>query len=442
LEKSHTKHSVSRKDITPIKIPKPVPVEPARPVSVVEKDVPHKSGNKISNWVLSLLLIFALSIIGLGITFFIRTSIPFWILLGFSLIYSVEKWFTYITRKHKGIGKLYRLFLNLSILSLFGLIIWSGIRLFSQQFVHSPLVGSLIFLTELVFFIWMWRVVLKNSWRWPSMKLTVFSLIVILIILAFAGVQPMSSYKDNVISKWNAYWTEQKVRTEERLAQAEMEEQKRIEEQIIKERERQELELIIPTPTMPRVVPVPPTPTPVPKVTPTPAPTSKPISIRDIEQLAFDLINEERTGAGLNPTVWDTSLYSLSILHTEDMANKGELFHTPMGAEIGENAWGASWGGIGKQNLAKTIVSGWMSGPLHRAWILHTPLKTSVVSIVDDNRGQYASWTFWTREAGEGPPLIKKAYNMWMAETGGRVPWLTWLYDVKGYPNNTSWLIP
>lgn len=114
----------------------------------------------------------------------------------------------------------------------------------------------------------------------------------------------------------------------------------------------------------------------------------------------------------------------------------------PMGAEIGENAWGASWGGIDTQNLAKTIVSGWMSSPLHRAWILHTPLKTSVVSIVDDNRGQYASWTFWTREAGEGPPLIKKAYNMWMAETGGRVPWLTWLYDVKGYPNNTSWLIP
>jgi len=105
LEKSQTNHSVSRKDVTPIKIP-PGPVEPAKPVPVVEKDAPHKSGKRISNWVLSLLLIFTLSIVGLGITFFIGNSIPFWILLGFSLIYSVEKWFAYITRKHKGIGKL------------------------------------------------------------------------------------------------------------------------------------------------------------------------------------------------------------------------------------------------------------------------------------------------------------------------------------------------
>ncbi len=81
-----------------------------------------------------------------------------------------------------------------------------------------------------------------------------------------------------------------------------------------------------------------------------------------------------------------------------------------------------------------------MSSPLHRAWILHAPLKTSVVSIVDDNRGQYASWTFWTGEAGTGPPLVKKAYDMWISETGGNIPWLDWLYNIKGYPDNTDWL--
>jgi len=152
---------------------------------------------KIQNWLIASLFIFSLSICGLGISLFIENFIPFWLLLGFSIIYSVEKWFSYITRKFKWIGKFYRLFLNLSILSMLGLLIWSGIKLFSQQFVNNSLIGSLIFLAEFVFFVWMWRVVARNSWRWPSMKLTVFSVICLLVVLAFAGVSPFSGYKDS-----------------------------------------------------------------------------------------------------------------------------------------------------------------------------------------------------------------------------------------------------
>jgi uncharacterized protein YkwD len=159
-----------------------------------------------------------------------------------------------------------------------------------------------------------------------------------------------------------------------------------------------------------------------------------------LEKETFVLINVERECAGVPPTKWDDELYRLSKAHTQEMADKGELFHTPMGASYCENAWGAPWGGISRQNLAQTIVDSWMSSPLHRAWILHAPLKTSVVSIVDDSRGQYASWTFWTGEAGTGPPLVKKAYDIWMSETGGNIPWLDWLYNIKGYPDNTDWL--
>ena len=161
----------------------------------------------------------------------------------------------------------------------------------------------------------------------------------------------------------------------------------------------------------------------------------------ELEKETFRLINAEREGAGVPPTKWDDELYRLSKAHTEEMADRGELFHTPMGASYGENAWGAPWGGISRQNLAQNIVDSWMSSPLHRAWILHAPLKTSVVSIVDDNRGQYASWTFWTGEAGTGPPLVKKAYDIWISETGGNIPWLDWLYNIKGYPDNTDWLL-
>jgi len=70
------------------------------------------------------------------------------------------------------------------------------------------------------------------------MKLTIFSLIVLVIVLAFAGVQPMSLYKDNAITKWEAYWAEQKVKREESLAQAKIEEQKRLEEQKAVEQKR------------------------------------------------------------------------------------------------------------------------------------------------------------------------------------------------------------
>lgn len=159
-----------------------------------------ESNYKIPNWLTALLFIFSFSLVGVGISYLLGNLIPLVLMLGFSLIFSIQKWFYYYTRKHKSIGKSYRLFLNLSILSVLGLTIWSGIELFSQQFLYNPLIGSLIFLIEIVFFIWLWRIVAKNSWRWPSMKLTVFSLICLFIIFAFAGVQPMSSYKDKLFS--------------------------------------------------------------------------------------------------------------------------------------------------------------------------------------------------------------------------------------------------
>jgi hypothetical protein len=28
-----------------------------------------------------------------------------------------------------------------------------------------------------------------------------------------------------------------------------------------------------------------------------------------------------------------------------------------------------------------------------------------------------------------------------MSETGGTIPWLDWLYNIKGYPYNTDWLL-
>ena len=171
-------------------------VEKPRKNYVIKK----KADYTLPKWVIVILFIFAFSILGWGISLFVGNIIPLLILFGFSLIFTIEKWFSYSTKKYKGIGKLYRLFLNLSILSILGLLIWSGIRVFSQQFFQSSIIGSLIFIVEFIFFIWLWKIIAKNSWRWPSMKLTIFSIIVLFLVFAYAGVEPIKTYKDTTFS--------------------------------------------------------------------------------------------------------------------------------------------------------------------------------------------------------------------------------------------------
>ena len=160
----------------------------------------------IPNWLKPMLLIGALSIGGLIASRFVGSLIPFWLLFGSSVFFSIEKWLSYYTRKYKVVGRIYRLILNLSLLSLLGLLVWSGVSLFTQQFMQSPLIGSLVFLLELAVFIWLCRVLSKNGWRQPSMKLTVFSLICLFFIFSFAGVQPLSDYKDTMFDSISTYF--------------------------------------------------------------------------------------------------------------------------------------------------------------------------------------------------------------------------------------------
>jgi len=200
---------------------------------------------QIPNWLLALLLIFALSVLGLGLNTLTRSSVPFWLLLGFSTIFSVEKWFRKATL-NKPIGKLYRLVLNLALLSILSLLIWSSFQLAAKQLASTPLISSIVFLAELVFLIWMWRKVAKNSWRFPSMKLTVFTLVCIALVFAFAGVPPLSIYKDNLTIKWEGYQDGQTAQRAEQEAEAVAEQQRQQAEQeaeAVAEQQRQQAEL-------------------------------------------------------------------------------------------------------------------------------------------------------------------------------------------------------
>jgi len=165
----------------------------------------HGNRPHMPNWLKALLLIVALSIVGLIASSFVGSSIPFWLLFGSSVFYSIEKWLSYYTGKYKIVGRLYRLVLNLSVLSLLGLVIWSGVLLFTQRLTQSPLAGSLLFLFEFTVFIWLCRVASRNGWRQPSMRLTVFSLICLFFVFSFAGVQPLSTYKDSLFNSISTY---------------------------------------------------------------------------------------------------------------------------------------------------------------------------------------------------------------------------------------------
>jgi hypothetical protein len=160
--------------------------------------------SNIPKWVFSLILIFVCLLIGLTINLLIDELFPIFLLIGFAVIFSIEKWFSYYTKKYKAAGIIYRLFLNLSILSLLIILILFGINLFSHQLNADALISSLIFIAGIALFIWLWIIVNKNSWRRPSMKLTLLCVVAIFLIFAFAGVEPMSSYKNNVFDFFSA----------------------------------------------------------------------------------------------------------------------------------------------------------------------------------------------------------------------------------------------
>lgn len=297
-----------------------------------------RNNSKVPTWITALLLIFGLSIVGLGISIFIGMPIPFWILFGFSLIFSIEKWFFYPTRKHKIIGKLYRLLLNLSILSIIGIIIWSGIKLFSKEFIQDSLVGSLILLGELVFLVWIWRVVAKNSWRWPSMKLTVLSLLIVAVVFAFAGVQPISSFKDDVISKWSTYWAEQRTKAEEDLAKAKLEEQQRIEQQKIEEQKRLAEQ------------------------------KAKEIQIQtELNQSYAQLFNEFRTQNGKRPLAFDPKLNELAKQRVIEISQPGNFSHEGIKKyNLGENIAMMAYSTDSNASLTEL----WATSPGHRSNML------------------------------------------------------------------------
>ena len=308
--------------------------------------------------------------------------------------------FSYRTqRRLKSLGKVL-----LSIFVVMGIAdIIRRIYLLSSSGLDTTVSLVILFL-EMGFVIWFIHILRGSNLRRakPSFKLVTTLFMMTFVILAFSGVQPMSTYKNNLVSKWESHRVAQEAAQAEKVAEA-----------------------IAMTPMLIKEAPA--------KTETESGPTvTQTLKVEEAERETFELINAVREEAGVPPTKWSDELYDLSKKHTQEMADRGELFHTPMGAEHGENAWGG-WGYYNYQyeELAKVIVGSWMSSPLHRAWLLHAPIEESVVSIVVTEDGQYASWSFWTKNLKRGPALVEKVAREWRNSRSG-LDWIPWLIS-EGY---------
>ncbi len=340
------RHLKGKDDILP---PKEFPLKPIpdkqredeqhNPPPKLPPKLPRVKGENSNKWLVFLVVIACLIFVGFIINQFTGSLIPFWLLLGFLILLLIQQ-----IRKGKPISSVYKLILNLSILSLFGFLVWSGIKLFSHQFLNNPIIGSITFIEEFVLFIWIGRIISRNSRQRPSMKLTIFCIVAIFLILAFAGVAPFSEYKDaippaidNLITKWNAWSGE---RTEQQRAE----------------------QVPIPTPTLA------PRPTPAQTTMPTIAPTVI------IPSTSYQtLFNNYRQQHGLSPLTFTEDLNQIAQIRVR---------------EIQQNF---SHEGILKYNLAENIVRGvrndqealdaWDKSSGHKANMLNISYKNTGYAI-------------------------------------------------------------
>lgn len=184
-------------------------------------------------------------------------------------------------------------------------------------------------------------------------------------------------------------------------------------------------------------------------------------TIEWLEQRTFELVNEERTGRGLDALKWNDEILTVCRLHGADMAENGFFSHTGSGGSnvsgrlrsAGIYYWNASGenifmtGGVDYytmnllrqvkeikyktfEELAQAAVVGWMNSTGHRENILAAWYDESAVGIYVLNESAlnisyYFTQDFITRAAcgykgGEccrGPGYVS-CYVPWKCENG------------------------
>lgn len=120
-------------------------------------------------------------------------------------------------------------------------------------------------------------------------------------------------------------------------------------------------------------------------------------SLRSEALRAYNLVNQERERAGLNPLTWDGNLESTSDVRAIECAR--EFSHT---RPNGDPWYTVNSEIMGGENLAygyetaADVLRGWMESPTHRENILYPTFAKVAISVYRDDDGVW----YWSQEFG------------------------------------------
>jgi uncharacterized protein YkwD len=127
-------------------------------------------------------------------------------------------------------------------------------------------------------------------------------------------------------------------------------------------------------------------------------PVGSPSSASSVARAITDLINAERSGAGLAPLEEDARLARAAQTHADQMARAGRMEHDLDGAEYPrlEDRLGAvqyDWQVTGEnlafgQDAAAAVVRDWMRSPAHRGNVLNPAFVETGVGHANDAAGR------------------------------------------------------
>jgi len=138
------------------------------------------------------------------------------------------------------------------------------------------------------------------------------------------------------------------------------------------------------------------------------------------ESEVFDLVNQEREAAGVNPLSWSDALYEMAKAHSNDMCDRGFFSHVnPEGEDPSARGQAGHAGsytftpcvpspfyGVAENiamgySTAAQVMEGWMNSPGHRANILNGGYTHIGVGVCD-GCGKHWTQNFGTNTSGGG----------------------------------------
>lgn len=158
------------------------------------------------------------------------------------------------------------------------------------------------------------------------------------------------------------------------------------------------------------------------------AATSAPaIVIEQFESRVLELVNAERSFAGLSALSFDVRLQAAAEAHSLDMAAHADCFtHDSCDGTVWVSRMRSYYptGGIGENIAAgyltpEAVVTGWMNSPGHKANILNSAFLGIGVGYVYEGGSRYG--TYWTQDFGTlaAVPVAEPAsYAMLLAGLG------------------------